>query len=395
MQAASETRKPGVLIVDDEEEHRQLLSFLLRKDYDVRTASSAEQALLMVRENRPDIVLSDQRMQGGSGVELFASMLAEGIDCLRFLLTAYDDSELLQEAVNTARIYRFVQKPIDPDFLRLDIRRALEHRAADVQVERSAKLAALGHVASAVVHDLRNSLQAITLVPALLQVGGEGSLDQSVNLVRRASRDMTDLVNHLMALIKGEEPRYELVKSPLQRVISETLQQCKGDPLFTDRVLSSFIEPNLPQVALSESNCRRLLLNLLRNAAQATGTGGSIHVSLTRASEQEVVLIVKDDGRGIESDVLARMTEPFFTTKGQGGLGLGLSICRSVMKAHGGRLDCDSTVGAGTTFTARFPVAAEAAVQPPTQTPKSATATPAVVAKAVLTPSAWINRSQN
>ncbi len=116
-----------------------------------------------------------------------------------------------------------------------------------------------------------------------------------------------------------------------------------------------------------------MLLNLLINARQAMPNGGRLWIKLLHDAENNMIdLVVRDNGCGIPAEKLPRIFESFYTTKsgpdasGKGGTGLGLSMCREILESHHGRIRVDSTVGRGTAFTLKLPVAAKPA---PSQRP--------------------------
>jgi CheY-like chemotaxis protein len=118
-----------------------------------------------------------------------------------------------------------------------------------------------------------------------------------------------------------------------------------------------------PPVNVSVSEIRELLLNLLFNAVDAMPQGGRITIA-SRTVDAEAEITVTDQGHGMSPEVLDRVFEPFFSTKGDRGYGLGLAVCQSIADRHGGRLSARSTEGAGSTFTLRLP-AAPAELLPP------------------------------
>jgi signal transduction histidine kinase len=109
-------------------------------------------------------------------------------------------------------------------------------------------------------------------------------------------------------------------------------------------------------VNLDAKGFRQVLINLIRNAADALPeTGGRIQIRIKRDGDR-AYLHVADNGRGIPEEIQARIYEPFFTTKGERGLGLGLDISKKIIEAHQGELDFRSVPGKGTTFRVSFPV---------------------------------------
>ncbi len=126
---------------------------------------------------------------------------------------------------------------------------------------------------------------------------------------------------------------------------------------------------DVPEVRANASQLQRVLVNLLVNARQATPEGGLVRITLQQdPSSGEVVLTIRDSGSGIAPDILPRIFDPFFTTKsgpdasGKGGTGLGLASCKEIIDAHQGRIRVESSLGKGTAFIVRLPVASPTAI---------------------------------
>jgi signal transduction histidine kinase len=119
--------KYKILIVDDEEENLNLLRRTFIRDYQVLTASNARDALKMLDDN-PEVclIISDQRMAGMTGTELFKEVVDKNLDLIKILLTAYTDVEALVDAINTGRVYKYITKPWDPEEFKITVRRAIE-----------------------------------------------------------------------------------------------------------------------------------------------------------------------------------------------------------------------------------------------------------------------------
>jgi signal transduction histidine kinase len=150
----------------------------------------------------------------------------------------------------------------------------------------------------------------------------------------------------------------------LAALINDTLELL-GREMRKYRVkVETTIDPTTPMAMLSGNQIQRVLINLLVNARQAMAEGGTITVSLAPdAASGEVVLTVRDTGVGIPRDQLPRIFDSFYSTKsgpddsGKGGTGLGLASTKEIIDAHGGRIRVESTVGRGTAFIIRLPVA--------------------------------------
>jgi signal transduction histidine kinase len=117
--------------------------------------------------------------------------------------------------------------------------------------------------------------------------------------------------------------------------------------------LSTTFPPAALLVRVDEAQLRQVFLNLVRNAREAMPAGGQLTVTAWNAAAG-VEVRVQDTGTGISAEVQDRIYEPFFTTKA-GGTGLGLSLSRQIVEAHGGRIELESVVDRGTTFHVYFP----------------------------------------
>ena len=111
------------------------------------------------------------------------------------------------------------------------------------------------------------------------------------------------------------------------------------------------------QASIDARRVRQVLLNLLRNAADATNEGAKITVTLRRDGDWAEIAVT-DEGAGMAQAVADLVFEEFFSTKGEEGLGLGLALCRSTIVQHGGEIQCATALGVGTTFTVRLPLLA-------------------------------------
>lgn len=343
-----------ILVVDDEVDHLSLLRVILRRDFSVQTASSGAQALDLVREDPPDLVIADQRMPEMTGLELLAWLREHHPSTVRILLTAYSDASVLKDAINAAGVYRFVTKPWDPELLRIDLRRALEHRASQLDLKRAQKLAVLGSLAGAVAHDLRGVLSPFALAPRLLREQ-KATAEEVAILLERASDAAQGLTEELLSVARGQPPELRRAPASLCDVVRGALSLCRGSAVDDVSVVISLPE-DLPPAELASDRCMRLVGNLARNAAQATGPGGQLRVAV-EAVEGGQRLTMDDDGPGVSDELRDRIFDPLFSTKGHAGHGFGLATCRAIMLGHGGTLLCEESPSGGARFVAFFPEA--------------------------------------
>jgi PAS domain S-box-containing protein len=242
-------------------------------------------------------------------------------------------------------------------------------KVADMEVEQRRKevthltrVAILGELSGALAHELNQPLTAIlsnaqaaqrllARVPSDLEMVGE-ILDDIVTDDLRAG----EVITRLRALLKKGEASFQPLD--LNDVATEVLALARSELIERHVTVSTRLAPGLPSIHGDRVQLQQVMLNLLLNACEAMGTRPSAERRLTMSTALDgdglLLASIADRGGGIPPDAADRLFEPFFTTKPHG-LGLGLSICRSIIAAHGGRLWADNNADGGATFTLALP----------------------------------------
>jgi len=231
-------------------------------------------------------------------------------------------------------------------------RRRLEH-----QLRQNERLDSLGHLAGGVAHDFNNLLAVIIgycgMVADSLPVDDQAQAD--VEGIRTAAERGASLTRQLLIFSRLEPSRLEPVD--LNAVVCET-RELLSRTLGEDITVVTGLADDLHQVTADRSKMEQVLLNLIMNARAAMPDGGELRIA-TLNDGGEVVLSVRDEGHGMEPEVVRRAFEPFFTTRPKGqGTGLGLATAYGAVVDAGGSIDIDSVPGAGTTVWVRLPAAA-------------------------------------
>jgi signal transduction histidine kinase len=234
---------------------------------------------------------------------------------------------------------------------------------AKCDLDRLQALATLGELTGTATHEFNNLLMTIMNYAKLAMrdrtdAGREKALTKILDASQRAAR-ITGTI-----LAQARNRKDTTTATDLAALINDTLELLSREMRKYRVKIETTIDPNTPMAMLSGNQIQRVLINLLVNARQAMADGGTITVSLAPdASSGEVVLTVRDTGAGIPRDQLPRIFDSFYTTKsgpdesGKGGTGLGLASTKEIIDAHGGRIRVESTVGRGTAFIIRLPVA--------------------------------------
>ena len=223
------------------------------------------------------------------------------------------------------------------------------------------KLASIGQLAASVVHEINNPMTAVaTYADALLQrsrmTPGANPADQEkLRKILESSHRILRFTRDLVSYARPAQDRPEQVA--LNAVVDMAVGFCEHVVSQARVTVHREYAGDVPPLAAVRANLVQVFVNLITNACHAMTPGGQVHLS-TAQEGQEAVVRVRDTGTGIDPRNLSRIFEPFFTTKPEGrGTGLGLSICQGIVENHGGRLTVESTLGQGTTFTVRLPLA--------------------------------------
>lgn len=237
------------------------------------------------------------------------------------------------------------------------------------QLLHAQKLSSVGALASSITHEFNNILTTIINYAKLGlrhkdDVTREKALNKILAAGHRASRITTGMLSYSRQRNERREP------TDLVQLVEEVLVLAEKDlQIHRVRVQTNF--EGRPFAVVNTGQIQQVLLNLVINARQAMEGGGRLDLGVRALSDSNTAEIsVRDTGAGIPADKLRSIFEPYFTTKtvdaqGQGGTGLGLSLAREVMEAHQGRIRVESTIGRGTTFTLKLPLAKACEMVPP------------------------------
>lgn len=225
-------------------------------------------------------------------------------------------------------------------------------------------------ILAVVAHDLRNPLGTIRMAADLLLEGAEGTQRKHLEIVRRSTLRMDEMIQDLMEVSRIEGGKLSLARRPERVPVLVAEAASMLAPLAAARGidLETELEDGLPPVLADPTRLLQVISNLVGNAVKFTERGGTIRIACT-AAQGEVRFAVADTGAGIPPDQLPHVFGTFWqaSSDDRRGIGLGLSIARGIVEGHGGRIWVESEPGRGSTFLFTIPAADEAgtAAAPP------------------------------
>jgi two-component system NtrC family sensor kinase len=226
------------------------------------------------------------------------------------------------------------------------------------ELMHSAKMAAMGEMASEIAHEFQNRISGLSLWIQFLdsELPMQDPRKAFLEEMKKGLRSFLDLLDALKQFYKT--PILHRTPTDINALVREAEGYVQNRLAESNTNLELNLAADLPNIEIDGEKIKSVLLNLLLNALEATSDGGHIQVRTTKAMEGDrsfIHLAVTDDGCGIEEHNLRRIFYPFHSTKAAGS-GLGLAIASNMVNAHGGRIQVESKVGSGSTFTLILPL---------------------------------------
>ncbi len=389
--------KPKILYVDDEENNLIVFKASLRRHYDIYVSRSGEEGLKVIKDNDIDIIITDQRMPGMTGVEFLKQLPAEQM-AIRMVLTGFSDVAAIIDAINTGKVYRYITKPWDKDELKITIDNAIEalklrkknlllinelqeanekleqkveERTADLNAaiieinKQKLELEQLNSTKdkffSIIAHDLRGPISSLSSFSTMLSHFGDSMTSEEISKLAKelnlATKNALSLVENLLtwAYTQMKQVKHEPQVVEVSTVIHETLSQLASTAQNKQITLHQDTTSGL-EVFADVNHLRLVLRNLTSNAIKFTDKGGSITISAKPGSNADAEISVRDTGIGIKPEKLDSLfklgqSRSSDGTDGEKGTGLGLILCKEFIEKNGGQISVNSAVGEGTTFT--------------------------------------------
>jgi two-component system, response regulator PhcR len=380
---------PFVLYVDDDRNNLIVFEQSL-SEFDVIATDDAPTALEVLATKDVAVLVTDMRMPGMSGEELLRIVKERHPQVIRMVVTAYSDVDPILRAINEGLVARYIIKPWERAELVQILRWAIEawtfsrdSAALHHRLLETERLVTLGSMAGMLVHDLKQPLMSLfanietlrdlvaytpVMRAALESVEAPRrtrelveDLDATTNDLRTAATVLNQLLDSLRDLGRPRSvtPPSKLMTDPLP-IVRHAISMNQMLAISARAQIDYRGPATLPCVRMSSVELLQVLINLVRNAAQAVSARGIPNGRVSIVAREDAAMLeleIRDDGVGMPDDVLKRVGTPFYTTRSEG-TGLGLAQCQRLVGTAGGRLRIVSKVGEGTTVTITLPLAA-------------------------------------
>jgi len=372
------TDKPLLLIIDDEPDMQRYLISILRTDYQLLYASNGSQGLALFAKHRPDLVLLDLMLPEIDGLEVCSRIKQHKSEAHTkvILLTARADEKTKIEALKRGsddfltkpfssleiktrlnNLYQTAQLQRDLQQQNMQLQKALDElKHTQSQLIQSEKINALGNLSAGLLHEINNplnytltALQVAMNDPVILQ--DEGLLDICEDMYEGMQR-ISNIASDLRVFAHPSDVTMHapfLFSSILEKALRFSSLEKNGLNIKHHDCQNVWAMG-------SEAHITQVLINLISNASNAIHNAKQeniININISCHQElQRIFVSISDNGIGIKKELLSQIFDPFFTTQDIGtGMGLGLSICHTIVKSHGGKLIVDSEENEGTTVT--------------------------------------------
>lgn len=361
-----------VLVIDDEESMRDSCSQALRKHgFAVLLAPDGRAGLALADSTQPDVIILDLKMPGLPGPEVLKELKKSHPQSVVIVITGYPSLESAIEAIKLGA-YDFLPKPFTPVELRTVVDRAIERK---VLADRTAQLEGekqqiRDNFVAMLSHQMKSPLAAAAECLGVITKELLGPLtEQQGSVLGKAQRrihHLLELVEDFVKLARIEatgrlEDIAELNLADLAEQAWFTTRQEHGDKPLRFELRRPEAEPGALQIKGDASLLQELFINLFSNSIKYTPENGTIGVEFPPAGEGSVTVRVSDTGCGIPPEEQPFVFGEFFRGKAHTemrvpGTGLGLTLVKRIVEAHGGTISVEGRPGDGTTFTVRLPI---------------------------------------
>ena len=353
--------KHTILCVDDEIDNVDALERLFRKKYNVLKATSGDEGLVHVEENKVALIISDQRMPGKTGVEFLRETIAISPETIRILLTGYTDIDSVIAAINSGEVYRYISKPWDPVDLVNTVDKAIEKYdlSAELEIKNRELRQALDELKVLdesknkfmilINHELKTPL---TVMLSFCELMKETQLDEEQKLFLKRIMESSDrlkkMVDDAMLFVSAEVGSLKV--SPKKIDLNKIATKISDKYQEETEKKEQQIEMDLGVSAMKADPMimEEVLGRLVHNAIKFGKSKSTVRI-VSEEIDKDLHVFVENEGKAVSKKIIEAVNKPFNLDedimKHSEGLGLGLSLSQALLKAHKSTLEFDAPKG--------------------------------------------------
>jgi signal transduction histidine kinase len=406
--APAPRRRGTLLIVDDEEGPRLSMRVIFKDDYDILMASDGATAVELAQNNKIDVAVLDIRMAGMSGIEVLERLKYVDASIEAIMMTAFETTDTIRQALRL-RACDYINKPFDIATMRAAVSNAMQRRTLESEIHSNAEklqemLSELqdqkveeqiantrGEIYASIIHDINGPLTVISGFVQLMnqrlsntsRMGVEDLefIKDRLKIITRQVTNCIEISRRYLSFLRKQSD--DAPRIGVNQLLSDLHQLINVHPSLVNNTFSIHPLKEDIGIGINGTDLIQILLNLTVNAFQCSPQPHRVQIECSALLEPLDLSLVKDDaesrflnveafvnkapliqlsvtdnGPGIPAEILPKIFQPYFTTKGaKQGTGLGLNIVQRLVKEAKGALQVQSRIGEGTTFTLYLPAA--------------------------------------
>lgn len=349
-----------VLYIDDEENNLMAFKASFRRQYEIYTAISAAEGMLILQNIDIHVIIADQKMPNTTGVEFFKSIVETYPDPIRILLTGYTDIEALADAINHGDIYRYITKPWNDLELHNSIKNAYDAYKAKIDLrnkitELEKTNDELNRFIYSISHELRAPLVSVIGIINLVKMEGlYESSGEYWNLIETCSNKLDYYIQKTLQYYKNTKNIPDHSEIDFAQLISELIELHN----YADRDTNFNVKIKQDTKFVGDAfRIEVILSNLISNAIKYQKTNEpnkTVNIEI-EVKAHEALIYINDNGMGILKEHLEKIFTQFFKSKMHHGSGLGLFIVKEALNKIRGTISVSSNIEDGTTFKITIP----------------------------------------
>jgi two-component system, sensor histidine kinase and response regulator len=354
--------KASILYLDDESNNLTAFAAAFRRDFDVTTANSVEEAVEHLSHKSFAVILSDQKMPDISGVEFFESIRHDHPHSVRVLVTGFADMVSVIDAINKGHVYRYISKPWNIDELKLCINTCIEKHQREIELitkttELEKSNSELEKFVYSASHDLKAPIASILgLIKVVKLQNQDSEIDPIIQMIDTSATKLNDFVTNIIHYYQNLKTDEVVKEIDLAQMLDQIIEKHRNTgPTTID------IEKDIAQSApmlVDEYRLNIALSHLIGNAfkfSDETKNQNSVQISAV-INREKLFLKLQDNGVGIAPDKLPHIFEMFNRSDPKNvGSGIGLYIAKESIDRLHGKITVDSTPSIGTTIILEVP----------------------------------------